>query len=651
MPATDVSRSVLFSSEEIPPERASQYKPPDVLPSDYSRQISVRRLAYVSGETWIARRPNRYAVRDIEGPVPGITVTNIADYETGCRQHRDCYGHISTTPTGVKLVPGSLAKRTTENRNMFNDAGKVALERTGRQAAFRYQEFIRSMMLGKKGHIRGSMVSSPIEGSARLVIAPSWELNYQEVSIPMSLAKNFRVVSPTGADGSLLLRYREVCLKDGDWVVLVRPPSLGHSNVQPFRVRLWDKPCLGLYPGHCSEYHGDFDGDEMQMYHLSSEDAVTECEAWVPIGRDPFLEPASKYARLVQDHLKDSKKKCLPRSKGTFMQASNVSIEEIESGHSLPQLSKESRMRSDMVMEFAQRVKEKEVAGIEVGFRYIAASIAGQSDIRRQQLSQGHIGDVSRQARLAASCFAVDEQGTITVCVTGTTLTLGVDDLLVQTRGNVFMRGVNSMCAKAQQALLDSHRAGIADTTGRNLIEDLMQGSDVTLLSLRKEKVALLPRGPSLQWRTTQGDEIIALVSTESAKTLQLEDFLCISSPAALSSLRRRRAAAGVNIDIVTRECIAKCERAILISCSQSEVLLSREEARALSWMLSYDPEAHDLPVTNKMGAMARGLRPFVAMLATHFGFFYDLASQGAFESYSQIDTLSENLAMGGDFL
>ena len=77
-------------------------------------------------------------------------------------------------------------------------------------------------------------------------------------------------------------------------VILVRPPSLGHSNVQRFKVRIWDKPCLGLYPGHCSEYHGDFDGDEMQMYHLSSEDSIAECEAWAPVGRDPFLEPTSR---------------------------------------------------------------------------------------------------------------------------------------------------------------------------------------------------------------------------------------------------------------------------------------------------------------------------------------------------------------------
>ncbi|KNZ58810.1 DNA-directed RNA polymerase [Puccinia sorghi] len=610
MPATDISRSALFSGDDVPLDRASQYKSPEVLPSGESRRVVVYRLAHVGGETWDFRRANRYAIRDIERPVPSVSITNIADYETGCREHRDCYGHISVTPTGVKLVPGSLAKRTTENRNLFNEAGKAALERTGRYAGIRYQDF----------------------GSARLVIAPSWELDYQEVSVPASLARNFRAISCTDDAGSPLLRYREVPMKEGEWVVLVRPPSLGHSNVQPFRVRIWDKPCI-LYPGHCSEYHGEFDGDEMQVYHVSSEDSVAECESWAPVGRDPFLEPTSTYLRLLGG--------TKPKNKGAFMQASNMSIEEIEAGHPMPLLSRESRMRPDMLMEFAQRVKEKHIAGIEVGFRYVAASIAGQSDIRRQQLSQGHIGDIGRQARLAASCFSVDEQGVIRVHVKNSRVVLGTDELLADTQGNMFMRGVNAVCAKAQQALLDSHRAGVTDVVGQNLIEDMMQGSSVTLVSVPLGKEALLPQEPYLKWKSVQKDEIVAIVDTQSTKSLNLEEFKSASSPAALCSLGRRWAAAGVPEQTRVRELVAKCERAVLISCSQSEVVISREETRALSWMLSYNPGAHDLPVTNKIGAMARDLRPFVAMLATHFGTFYDLASQGAFDSYSEIGKLT----------
>lgn len=193
------------------------------------------------------------------------------------------------------------------------------------------------------------------------------------------------------------------------------------------------------------------------------------------------------------------------------------------------------------------------------------------------------------------------------------------------------MRGVNAVCAKAQQALLDFHRAGVTDVVGRNLIEDMMQGSSVTLVSVPLGNKRLVPQETYLKWKSVQKDKIMAIVDTESTKSLNLKEFTSMFSPAALSSLGRCWVAAGVHRETIIRELVTKCERSVLISCSQSKVVLSKEEARALSWMLSYDPGAHDLPVMNKVGAMARGLRSFVAMLATDFGTFYDLASQGAF--------------------
>ncbi|KNZ46110.1 uncharacterized protein VP01_7543g1, partial [Puccinia sorghi] len=52
--------------------------------------------------------------------------------------------------------------------------------------------------------------------------------------------------------------------------------------------------------------------------------------------------------------------------------------------------------------------------------------------------------------------------------------------------------------------------------------------------------------------------------------------------PAALSSLSHSLATAGADRSTIVTECVAKCERAVLICCFQSEVMLSREEARAL---------------------------------------------------------------------
>lgn len=91
-------------------------------------------------------------------------------------------------------------------------------------------------------------------------------------------------------------------------------------------------------------------------------------------------------------------------------------------------------------IEFAERVKRDGRDKAKVGLRYVTASIAGQSDIRHQQLSQGHIGDVSQQAKLAATCFWVCEDGAVQVHTELSTVTtkylafenfLAVDGVLI----------------------------------------------------------------------------------------------------------------------------------------------------------------------------------------------------------------------------
>ena len=647
MPSTIVSRSAVFRSEGIPTERASQYVVPDVAPEAPLVPTQVKRLAHVGGCTWDFSRPSRYCIRELEGPVPCLESNSLADYETGCRQHRNCYGHLCNTPAGVRLVPGILAKRTTENRNLFNEAARVVFERPRADVAVRYQDFLRSIMLGKRGHLRGSMVSCHIEGSARLVIAPSWSVSYQEVSIPISLARNFRSATAATRDGEALLRYGETNIQDGDWVILVRPPSLGHANVQPLKVRLWDKPCIGLYPGHCAEYHADFDGDEMQFYHVSSKSSVLECEQWCPVSEDPFASARALHSKLRANSSEITEDSS---SGGTFVEASNMSVQEILEGHPSPLLSSESRMKPDMVMEFAQRLRTEPKDNQDIGFRYVAASIAGQCDIRRQQLSQGHIGDVGRQARLAATCFSVDEMGAVLVCKGAAEVCIGKEPMLVSTRGNVFLRGVNVLCAKAQQVLLDSHRAGVAEATGRNLVEDLVQGSDVTLLSVRTEEADLVRNSGCMEWGVNTETEYVALVRSEHLTEDIALKCLALSTPTGLSIYAGARIEQGVTAELVSQECMTLSERAVHIVCVQTGVSVSREESRALAWMFSYEPAVHKHPVTQKYGGAARGLRPFVTLLNVHFGMFPALCSDGSLDSYSNITTMSEHLAFGGQF-
>ncbi|WAQ83649.1 hypothetical protein PtA15_4A97 [Puccinia triticina] len=354
------------------------------------------------------------------------------------------------------------------------------------------------------------------------------------------------------------------------------------------------------------------------------------------------------YSRLAS---KESRDEGRTLDGGRFMEASNMSIQEILEGHPAPLLSVESRMKPEMVMEFAQRLRTTPQTSTDVGFKYVAASIAGQSDIRRQQLSQGHIGDVSRQARLAATCFDVDNLGSVLVCRNSSQVCIGTDPALVDTRGNVFLRGVNVLCSKAQQVLLDSHRAGVTEARGRNLVEDLVQGSDVTLLSVPTCQSELVKDCVHTTWGVNTPAGYVALVALEGLTKSLVMNCLALSSPAALYLYSQARTEQGASPETITQECVSLAERAVHIVCIQAGVSISMEESRALAWMLSYDPGAHKCPVTHKHGGAARNLRPFVTLLNVHFGMFPSLSLDGGFEEYASIKTMSEHLAFGGHFV
>lgn len=153
------------------------------------------------------------------------------------------------------------------------------------------------------------------------------------------------------------------------------------------------------------------------MYHWSDPEAIAECQAWCPVAQAPFIQDGERFTKFT-------------------IRAS---------AHESPEV-----------------------------FRSAAGPITVQSDVAREQLSQGRIRYISCQARLAALCFKVLEDGTITVAQANDTLVVGQELHREGTRGNVALRGLNPMCDKAQQALLDSHRAGISQHTAQNLIEDTL---------------------------------------------------------------------------------------------------------------------------------------------------------------------------------
>ncbi|CAL9110471.1 unnamed protein product, partial [Musa textilis] len=169
-----------------------------------------------------------------------------------------------------------------------------------------------SRLKGKDGRIRGNLMGKRVNFSARTVITPDPTINIDELGVPWSVALNLtypETVTPynierlrelvengphpppgtTGAnyiirdDGQRLdLRYvkksmdrhlelgYKACverhLRDGDYVLFNRQPSLHKMSIMGHRIKLMPHSTFRLNLCVTTPYNADFDGDEMNMH-------------------------------------------------------------------------------------------------------------------------------------------------------------------------------------------------------------------------------------------------------------------------------------------------------------------------------------------------------------------------------------------------
>jgi len=171
---------------------------------------------------------------------------------------------------------------------------------------------------GKTGRFRGNLSGKRTEYTGRTVISPDPNLKITEVAIPVLMAQvltypervschnieklrqcirngpskhpgaNF-VIKPDGSKLNLKYGDRQITardlkygfkverhLEDGDIVLFNRQPSLHRMSIMSHRARIMPWRTLRFNESVCNPYNADFDGDEMNLHVLQTEEARTE---------------------------------------------------------------------------------------------------------------------------------------------------------------------------------------------------------------------------------------------------------------------------------------------------------------------------------------------------------------------------------------
>jgi len=179
---------------------------------------------------------------------------------------------------------------------------------------------ISSRIKSKEGRIRRNLAGKRTNFSARTVVSPDPMINLNEIGVPETIAKKITVPEKVtewnmeiakelinkGADdypgANYILRPDgkrkkitddtkeqlleelqpgftiERHLKNGDVVLFNRQPSLHKMSMMAHYVRVLPGRTFRINPSVCAPYNADFDGDEMNLHILQTEEARAEAE-------------------------------------------------------------------------------------------------------------------------------------------------------------------------------------------------------------------------------------------------------------------------------------------------------------------------------------------------------------------------------------
>jgi len=173
---------------------------------------------------------------------------------------------------------------------------------------------------GKEGRFRYNLSGKRVNFSARTVVSPDPRISMNEVGVPFEIAKEMTIpisitewniedckkyiLSPGYPKAIYVIRSDQKRLKvgdneelrnqiaeelkvgwvierqliDGDIVLFNRQPSLHRISIMAHKVRVLPSKTFRVNPVAVAPYNADFDGDEMNMHILQTEEARAEAE-------------------------------------------------------------------------------------------------------------------------------------------------------------------------------------------------------------------------------------------------------------------------------------------------------------------------------------------------------------------------------------
>ncbi len=186
---------------------------------------------------------------------------------------------------------------------------------------------ISQRLKGKEGRFRGSLSGKRVNFSARTVISPDPDIEIDEVGVPEEVAKeltitvnvternldvmretlkrgkkhpgvnyvrrvNGRKIKVTESNYEALAEELDIGwrverhIQDGDIVLFNRQPSLHRLSIMAHYVRVMPGRTFRLNPAVCPPYNADYDGDEMNLHVLQTEEARAEAKILMEVQRN-----------------------------------------------------------------------------------------------------------------------------------------------------------------------------------------------------------------------------------------------------------------------------------------------------------------------------------------------------------------------------